>query len=288
MCLSLIDWLVQERKLVDCYLLSHEAPPDHKWPAPICCRVCGFTACCDADVRKDAEELGLMSDVKRRQWQAEHEGNVPHQSPVLAIDVLNCLPPIYHHSENLIDYWWKHTIWDETAAYEKRKMNEMRYDVNVVLKEHIGYCHVPPKRGDDCFCMSWIGKDCNNLRASAALPLMLHKVWPDEMKAGLKLFSGCATAAADHDDDANDGGAATAATPTPPPDQNLSAEEAALRAAAEDSDDEEAAAGAADEAVALLNSTTNEDVVLSDVPRPHLVALAADARFELIDMVSTW
>ena len=87
MCLSLIDWLVQERKLVDCYLLSHEAPPDHKWPAPICCRVCGFTACCDADVRKDAEELGLMSDVKRRQWQAEHEGNVPHQSPVLAIDV---------------------------------------------------------------------------------------------------------------------------------------------------------------------------------------------------------
>ena len=70
-CLSLIDWLVQERKLVDCYLLSHEAPPDHKWPAPICCRVCGFTACCVADVRKDAEELGLMSDVKRRQWQAE-------------------------------------------------------------------------------------------------------------------------------------------------------------------------------------------------------------------------
>ena len=267
---------IRKRKILDCYLLSHRPPPGHKWPAAISCRCCGFTACCDEDVRKDADELALMKDQERRGWQAVHEGNVPHQEPVLMIDIENCMPPMYHFAENLIDYWFHHTIWDETEMYEKKRRNEMRHDINVVLKEHIGYCHVPANRGDDCYCMSWIGQDINNLRASLALPLMLHKVWPKEMEWRREAHKAA-----------------------PPMNENemMSEEVAALQAAADDSsgsDDDTAtemqAAAAAADMINKLDpsdkiSKLTDDVALSNLPRPYLVAMAADLRFELIDKV---
>ena len=148
----------KERQLDDCYHLSHCKTPHHNFETDgkIKCRVCGFVAESDEDFLEEKKRIDSLSDTDRRNHQNVHEGNVPGLAPVMYIPPVQCLPPIYHHGENKIDYLFKHLIWEEA---EKRDNElEVKWDINKILKQEIGYCHLPKNRGKDkVMPVNWIG-----------------------------------------------------------------------------------------------------------------------------------
>ena len=161
------------------YLYSHEKPPGHDWArdGEIVCP-CGrncFVANCDADVAKDKEKCDKMSTHQRRNYVKKHHGNCPHQAPIFVADPKNVFPGLYHLSENMVDHLWKNGVWVHADT------NEKKYDVNAILLKEVGYCHLPPTRGDDVYCMSFIGKDINNFRAQTTIIRLLNVMFPECM-----------------------------------------------------------------------------------------------------------
>ena len=166
------DGTVIWREDVDMYLLSHETPPGHCFDkdGPIACPACNFKAVCQEDVEKDKEK------EYPKNFARSHFGNYIHQRPVLNIGPSHTLPPVYHLSENLIAYRFKHLIWEG-------RTKEEQWDINKILQEHLGetsYVPLPPKRGDDIYCCSWIGQDACNLRATDTLIHVLKYLYPDD------------------------------------------------------------------------------------------------------------
>ena len=78
------------REDADLWLLGHDPPPGHCWPAPIKCPVCPFTASCQQDCDKDKKVLRTREEVKK------HLGKYAHQEPIFPIGPSHILPPIYH------------------------------------------------------------------------------------------------------------------------------------------------------------------------------------------------
>ena len=66
-------------------------------------------------------------------------------------------------------------LWDMAAN------DFIKYDINVLLNKHIGYCHLPPKKGDPVYMMSFIGHDICNLRAKGdILAEVIKLVYPSD------------------------------------------------------------------------------------------------------------
>ena len=161
------------RKDEDMYLLGHDPPPGHCWPAPIKCPVCPFKATSQAEVDKDKEIKRTAAEVKT------HLGKYAHQTPVFPIGPSHTMPPIYHMCENLIAYRFKHLIWEGLTK-------EQQYDVNCILQEKLGESskvHLPPTRGDEVYCCSWIGQDVCNLRATDTIVHVIQYCFPNDWEA---------------------------------------------------------------------------------------------------------
>ena len=171
------------KQLKDFYLLSHEKPPDHSFERdrPIKCpaKRCKdkFEASCQEDIDKDRERCSKMTKPQISDWTKRHLNNCPHQAPLFHIDPKNCFPGMYHFAENLMDHRWKHCIWDACG-----QDNEKKYKVNAIMALEIGYAHVPKNMGDEVYCMSFIGQDVNNFRASTTLMRVLNVLYPEDMK----------------------------------------------------------------------------------------------------------
>ena len=175
------DGSIQWRTDESLYLLAHEVPPGHgelSKQNPIQCpsKYCNFKATCLEDIEADRNKVFKGDHVK------QHCGKYPHKVPVLPISINNYIPPLYHCGENLIAYRFQHLIWKELT-------NELKYDVNLKLTEHLGpssHVHLPPKRGGDVYPCSWIGQDVCNLRATDALahvlPVILPQDWIEKEK----------------------------------------------------------------------------------------------------------
>ena len=157
----------------ECYIFSHEKPPNAKFP--FTCSCCNKSFRNQADVDADKVEISKFSNGKRLDWQRQHFGNLAHQAPIFNIPPSRYLPPLYHYTENLFQWRFKHLIWDMCPN------DNVKYELNVILKEKIGYCHLPPKKGDPVFMMSFIGHDICNLRANAeVMAQLIKKVYPSD------------------------------------------------------------------------------------------------------------
>ena len=151
-------------------------PPNVSFPFDCDCCKKRFNS--QSDVDADKKEVVLLSKEDRLKWQRQHYGNYAHLTPVFDIPPSKYLPPLYHYTENMFQWRFKHLIWDPA------KDDSIRYDINDLLSEQIGFAHLPPKRGDTIYMMSFIGKDICNLRAKAEVMAKIIKmVYPQDFAA---------------------------------------------------------------------------------------------------------
>ena len=277
------------KSLDDMYLLSHTKPVTHdfqqdgkiKCPA----KGCKFTAKCQEDIDKDKEKLLQMTKSQKAAWAKQHLNNYPHQAPLFHIDPQDCFPGMYHFAENLMDHRWKHLIWDACGEDNKKK-----YKVNQIMSTEIGYAHLPQKAGEEVYCMSFIGQDVNNFRASTTLHRVLNVLYPEEMSKLQGTASPHHTASAPHHSQFNEVSRSPQRNPSSSQVNGISEE---MMRELEDEAYEDAVpsptrASAPHHSVEeQVNQAaeTAEHAAMADLSKPELISLAFDYAFILIDAV---
>ena len=157
----------------DQYLFSHVKPPHLDFP--FTCDCCKKVFENQEQVDEDKRLCGELSKEAYKRMTKAHYGNYPHEVPIFNIPPSKYLPPICHYGENLFQWRFKHLIWSQA------KDNFVQYKINELLHAQIGYCHLPPTKGDDCYMMSFIGADICNLRAKAdVLAKLIKMVYPSD------------------------------------------------------------------------------------------------------------
>ena len=132
----------------ECHVLSHVPPPSG---FPFACFGCNKIFKDQLMVDEDKIRIAAFTQAEKKAHMLEHFGNYPHQRPIFDIPPSKYLPPIYHYGENLFQWRFKHLIWSQAD-------NEIvKHKINSILSEDIGYCHLPPKVGDEVYMMSFIG-----------------------------------------------------------------------------------------------------------------------------------
>ena len=168
------------RDLPTMYARAH-VPHPFAQEGPVVCPDCGYRARTHAEAleaRVALTKLLRENDTARRAHASAHHGQL--YAPMAPIAPSLVLVPLLHLLENIFSYSHLHVVWDRLSlfgaqdavgskAQRDQRINELKYDAAALLAAcGIAGVHLPPRRGDEIECPSFLGTEIRKLLCSEA------------------------------------------------------------------------------------------------------------------------